>query len=90
MATLKLPALLKYYVDNRSEVELNGETLADALTDLTTRYPTFKTHLVDSSGNLRRHVNFFVNEQNIKDLNGLQTALSPEDKIILIQSISGG
>lgn len=90
MPTLHIPALMKSYVNNQTEVQLAGSTIAEALSDLTIRYPSFKPHIMDKNGDLRRYVNLFVNTINIKDLNGVQTSIQENDKIILLPSISGG
>jgi len=90
MPTFCVPSLMKYYVDDQTEVQVKGGTIAQALNDLTTRYPTIKTHIMDSQGRLRRHVNLFVNKENIRSLNGVDTRVEESDKIILMSSISGG
>ena len=90
MSTLHIPSLMKSYVNNQTEVQLAGSTIAEALSDLTIRYPSIKPHIMDKNGDLRRYVNLFVNTINIKDLNGVQTAIQENDKIILLPSISGG
>jgi molybdopterin converting factor small subunit len=54
------------------------------------RYPPLKIHLLDSDGKLRRHFNIFVNGEHIRELNGLDTALKDDDKIILLASAAGG
>jgi sulfur-carrier protein len=90
MPTLRVPALMKSYTDNQTEVSLRGATVAQVLNDLVTRYPAIRAHIMDKDGELRRYVNLFVNEANIKDLNGLETPLGEADKIILLPSISGG
>ncbi len=90
MATLRVPALMKMYIGNQSEVTLQGTTVAETLNDLIFRYPAIKFHLYDDHGELRRHINLFVNEVNIKDLNGIQTPICDFDRLILLPSISGG
>jgi sulfur-carrier protein len=90
MPTISLPSLMKYYVDDRLEVQVTGSTVSQAITDLTTQYPLIKTHLVDNQGKLRRYVNLFVNQENINSLDGLDTSIEESDKIILMPSISGG
>ncbi len=90
MPTFYIPALMKYYVNNQTEVQVSGGTIDQALNDLTSRFPTIKTHIMDSQGKLRRHVNVFVNKENIVTLNGLDTVVGETDKIILMSSISGG
>lgn len=81
---------MKYYVNDQAEIDVSGTTVAQALDDLTMRYPLIKTHIMDSTGKLRRHVNLFVNKDNIRSLKGIETPLQEHDKIILMPSISGG
>jgi sulfur-carrier protein len=90
MPTFQVPALMKYYVDGQMEVHVSGGTIAQALNDLTNHYPSIRTHILDSHGRLRRHVNLFVNKENIKTLDGLDTLVKETDRIILMPSISGG
>jgi molybdopterin converting factor small subunit len=90
MTTLRIPAALKYYVDNHSEMDLPASSVTELLAALATRYPSVKFHLLDSDGKLRRHFNVFVNGIHIRELNGLDTALNPEDKVILLASAAGG
>ena len=90
MPMLRMPALMRFYVDNQADLHLNGATVSDVLTELVTRYPAIKTHILDKHGELRRYVNLFINEINIKDLDGINTPVQETDKIILLPSISGG
>ncbi len=90
MPTLKVPALMKTYLDGQTEITVNGATIALALEDAVTRYPPLRFHIFDSVGKVRRHINLFVNENNIKALSGIETPVAEADKIILIPSISGG
>jgi len=90
MPTLKVPALMKTYLDGQTEITVNGATIALALEDAVTRYPSLRFHIFDSVGKVRRHINLFVNENNIKALSGIETPVAEADKIILIPSISGG
>jgi adenylyltransferase/sulfurtransferase len=90
MPTLRLPALMKFYVADQVEMPVYGASVAEVLCDLVTRYPSIKTHIFDQNGDLRRHINLFVNEANIKDLAGVNTSVLENDRIILLPSISGG
>ena len=81
---------MKYYVADQTEVPLQGASIADILSDLVTRYPAIKTHIMDKNGDLRRYVNLFVNDANIKVLDGLNTPVQETDRVILLPSISGG
>ncbi len=90
MTTLRIPTPLRAYTGGKSEVNVNGTKVADALTDLTTQFPAIKPHLFNENGELRPFVNLFVGESNIKDLQGLDTPIQDGDKIMLIPSIAGG
>lgn len=90
MPIVRFPALMKYYVDNQSEFSVDGSTVAEVLDNILLRYPTLKTHLFDSNGNLRRHFNIFVNGVHLRDLSGMETDLKEDDKVILMASAAGG
>ncbi len=90
MPIVRFPALMKYYVDNQSEFSVDGSTVTEVLNNILVRYPTLKTHLFDSNGSLRRHFNIFVNGVHSRELNGMQTILKEDDKVILMASAAGG
>ena len=90
MPVLRIPTPLRAYTSGQSEVTVNGSNISDALTDLTTQYPALKPHLFSEGGELRPFVNLFVGENNIKDLQGVQTPIKEGEKIMLIPSIAGG
>ena len=90
MPVLRIPTPLRAYTNGKSEVNVNGSNIADVLTDLTTQYPALKPHLFNEGGELRPFVNLFVGENNIKDLQGVNTPISDGEKIMLIPSIAGG
>jgi len=90
MPTVKFPPLMKFYVDNQSEFAAKGETVAKLLENILEQYPALRPHLFDTKGDLRRHFNIFVNGVHVRDLNGLETPLKVEDKVILMASAAGG
>jgi MoaD family protein len=90
MPTIKVPASMKFYVDDQSEFEANGETVAKLLEDVVARYPAFRSHLFDAGGSLRRYFNIFVNGTHIRDLDGMETSLQESDRVILMASAAGG
>lgn len=90
MPVLRIPTPLRSYTSGQSEVTVNGSNISDALTDLTAQYPALKPHLFNEGGELRPFVNLFVGENNIKDLQGVQTPIKEGEKIMLIPSIAGG
>jgi molybdopterin converting factor small subunit len=90
MPVLRIPTPLRTYTNGQSDVTVNGSNISEALSDLTTQYPTIKPHLFSDGGDLRPFVNLFVGENNIKDLQGVNTPVKDGDKIMLIPSIAGG
>ena len=90
MTTLRIPTPLRTYTAGKSEVNVNGAKISEALTDLTAQYPAIKPHLFNDGGELRPFVNLFVGESNIKDLQGVDTPIKDGDRIMLIPSIAGG
>lgn len=90
MPVLKVPSLMRYYVNNQIEIHLHGDTVGAMIADLVQTYPDIRVHLMDKNGNLRRYINLFVNENNIRDLNDLDTIVREDDRVVLLPSISGG
>lgn len=90
MSILKIPTPLRSYTNGRAEVTVNGGTVASALSSLIEQYPALKPHLFNEQGELRPFVNLFLGEHNVKDLQGLDTPLNEDDRLILIPSIAGG
>jgi molybdopterin converting factor small subunit len=90
MAKLKIPTPLRAYTNGQVEVNVNGGSVASAMTDLIGQFPALKPHLYNEGGELRPFVNLFVGENNIRDLQGLETPISDGDRVILIPSIAGG
>ena len=90
MPTVRFPAAMKYYVNNQTEFFVPAATVQEVVNQVIEQYPSIKFHLVDSGGNLRKHFNVFVNGTHIRELNGMDTRLSEEDKVILMASAAGG
>jgi adenylyltransferase/sulfurtransferase len=90
MTILRIPTPLRPYTDGNSEIELQAENVAQAMQHLIGLYPTLKPHLYNGDGELRPFVNLYLNEDNIKDLQGLETPVAESDRLMLIPSIAGG
>ena len=90
MPVLRIPTPLRAYTSGKSEVSVGGSSVAEALIDLTTQFPTIKPHLFSEGGELRPFVNLFLGENNIKDLQGVNNPIKDGDKLVLIPSIAGG
>jgi molybdopterin converting factor small subunit len=83
---VRIPSPLLSYTKER-EVAANGATLADLLVDLDRQYPGIRFRIVDEQDNLRPHVRFFVNGEQVWDLT---TRLAPNDEVHIVQALSGG
>lgn len=90
MTALRIPTPLRAYTGGKSEVDVKGANISEALADLTAQYPAIKPHIFNEGGELRPFVNLFVGESNIKDLQGVETPIKDGDKVMLIPSIAGG
>ena len=90
MPVLRIPTPLRAYTNGQSDVTVSGANISETLTDLTSQYPALKPHLFNDGGDLRPFVNLFVGENNIKDLQGVDTPVKDGEKIMLIPSIAGG
>lgn len=90
MPTVRFPAVMKYYVDNQTEFFVPASTVQDLIGRIVEQYPGIKFHLLDAEGQLRRHFNIFVNGIHIRDLDGMDTQIEEDDKIILMASAAGG
>lgn len=90
MATIRIPTPLRSYTGGQNEIRVQGPTVADAMQDLVGQYPTLRPHLFNGDEQLRPFVNLFLNNENVKDLQGLATPVADGDRLMLIPSIAGG
>ena len=88
--TILIPTALRSFVDRKSEVEVEGATVDEALANLATQYPDLKHQIYEDDVKLRGFVNVFVEGTNIKKLNGLETALASGATVMLVPAIAGG
>ena len=90
MPAIRIPTPLRPYTNGQSEVPVQGKTVADAVENLMSQFPPLRPNLTNVDGHLRPFVNLYLGENNIQDLQGLETALREGDKLLLIPSIAGG
>ncbi|MBN2550851.1 MAG: MoaD/ThiS family protein [Anaerolineales bacterium] len=87
---LRIPTPLRSYTAGESEVVVQGRNVAEAIHDLVAQYPALQPHLFNSEGALRPFVNLFLGKVNVNDLQGLETPLGAEERLLLVPSIAGG
>ncbi|HEY3310645.1 MAG TPA: MoaD/ThiS family protein [Anaerolineales bacterium] len=90
MPVIRIPAPLRTYTGGNKDVHVTGATVAEALTDLSSRHPDIRPHLFKESGELRAFVNVFKGQDNTLDLQGLQTPLVEADFLRVVPSVAGG
>ena len=88
--TIHVPGLLRDYCDGALEFSLSASILRDALGQIERKYPALYRCVCDETGAVRRHVNLYVNESDMRILDGLETALKPGDVVMILPAVSGG
>ena len=87
---VRIPTPLRKLTNNEEVVEVNGATVGEIITELQTRYPGIQERLLDEQGQIRRFVNVYVNEEDIRFLQNQDTPLKEGDEISIIPAIAGG
>jgi MoaD family protein len=90
MATLRIPTPLRPYAGGQSEIQVQSDTVGGALDELITSHPALKKHLFTDDGELRTYVNLFLNDEDIRQMQGVNTTLKAGDRLMIIPSIAGG
>ncbi len=85
-----IPTPLQKLTNNQATLECQGSSITELLNELETSCPGIKARLCDEKGELRRFVNFYVNNEDIRFLNGADTTLQDGDEVSIIPAIAGG
>ena len=88
--TIHVPRELRRYCNGSSELNLSALSVRAILDELERRHPSLYRGICDDSGAVRRHVNLFVNNDHMRDRDGLDTALVAGDEIFILPAVSGG
>lgn len=88
--TVRIPTPLQRLTNGQAEVQCEGKTVVELLNDLERRHPGIKERICGEDGKLRRFVNVFVNEEDIRFLQGDTTAIKDGDDVSIIPAIAGG
>ena len=90
MAKIIIPTPLRKFTSNESTIEISGDTVGEAILDLTQRFPELKQNILDDNGDLRNFVRIYVGDDDIKALDDTHTSVDTEDVISIIPAIAGG
>jgi sulfur-carrier protein len=88
--SVRIPTTLRTLSSGQSEVALAGSTVRDVLANLDATHPGFSDRLLDDDGNLRRFVNVFVADDDIRFLDGLDTPVPDGETVSIIPAVAGG
>jgi AhpD family alkylhydroperoxidase len=87
---VRIPTPLRKLTNDQDVVSGNGETLTQCIDGLDAQYPGLKDRLVDETGELRRFVNIYINGEDVRFAQGVQTAVKPGDEISIVPAVAGG
>ena len=87
---VRIPTPLRAVTKGNAEVEAKGETVDDVIVDLECQYPGLRERLVDETGELRRFVNIYVNQEDIRFMQNRETILKDGDEVAIVPAIAGG
>jgi sulfur-carrier protein len=86
---VRIPTILRQYTDGQKAVEGTGDTLAELLADLETRHAGIQARIVDGE-QLRRFVNVYLNDEDVRFLDGIDTKVTDGDSITILPAVAGG
>lgn len=89
-ATVRIPTILRTYTGGAAEVTTEGATLKDVLDSLDAQYAGIAARVLDDNGALRRFVNIYVNDDDVRFLDGLATPIADGANISIIPAVAGG
>jgi molybdopterin synthase sulfur carrier subunit len=90
VSTVKIPPVLRSSTGGEKEIEVDGGTVGDVLRALTARHPATESQLFSEEGELNRYVNVYLNDEDVRVLEGLQTAVSDSDTVMILPAMAGG
>ena len=90
MPTIKVPPVLRPQTDGEAEVTVDGSTVGEALNALASKYSGTKDQLFGPEGDLNRYVNVYLNDEDVRVLDGLETKASESDTVVILPAMAGG
>jgi molybdopterin converting factor small subunit len=90
MATIKIPPVLRASVGGEREVSASGGNVGEILRDLASSHPATESQLFSTAGELNRYVNVYLNDEDVRVLQGLDTAVGDGDTLVILPAMAGG
>ncbi|OGO42126.1 MAG: molybdopterin synthase sulfur carrier subunit [Chloroflexi bacterium RBG_16_57_9] len=90
MSTVYIPSPLRKITNGQAKVQAEGRTVNEVIDRLESAFPGLKARICDESGEVKRFINVFVNGEEIRTLQGLQTAVKENDEVSVIPAMAGG
>jgi MoaD family protein len=90
MATIRIPPVLRPKTGGEAEVEASGSNVGEVLRALTAAHPETDPQLFGPDGDLNRYVNVYLNDEDVRVLDGLETAVSDSDVVVILPAMAGG
>ncbi|HEX9104401.1 MAG: MoaD/ThiS family protein [Polyangia bacterium] len=90
MAIVRIPTPLRKLTGGAEEVQAAGKSVGELIGELEKKYPGIKERICDESGSVRRFVNIFVKDEDIRFLQNLETPLGDKDEVSIVPAIAGG
>jgi sulfur-carrier protein len=90
VSTIKIPPVLRGSVGGEKEVEASGANVREVLRSLASQHPATESQLFSEDGELNRYVNVYLNDEDVRVLQGLETGVSDSDTIVILPAMAGG
>ena len=90
MATIKIPPVLRASVGGEKELSASGESVGEVLRALAVSHPATQSQLFSAEGELNRYVNVYLNDEDVRVLDGLSTAVDEKDTLVILPAMAGG
>jgi len=90
MATVKIPPVLRPSVGGEKEVAADGSSVGDVLKALASAHPQTESQLFSADGELNRYVNVYLNDEDVRVLDGLETSVGESDTLVILPAMAGG
>jgi molybdopterin converting factor small subunit len=90
MAVVKIPPVLRPSVSGMSEIDLEGGTVGEVLRGLAAHHPVAADQIFSSDGELNRYVNVYVNDEDVRVQDGLDTGVEAGDTVVILPAMAGG